>query len=330
MGNDRALHHLATELTEVGYEESLENLRTMADGLGPEFWRQPVYNQWLDLLRALNQQPQSMHLPLAMRTRAWQDKVLHTQLASWAQLRHDNIAYTKQSFTMGGVMCEYPAGYVEPYPEFYRAVYQFAQENQTRLKRLEISAEQEEWPFGDALDYFGNVMAVMEQLEGLATKELAREPFTAEEERFLKSVVRHQVKTENNGCAIVTREIWDGWYPSLFYSDEAKAPVVADVHTNQTRDPDHPLYPPGVLHVASGPVAPILVIVDTGEETAMYVGPAFTYFEFVETGYPFRRLNDEEWQARLETGPYPTPPAWTGSFRVATSEQPRPLDLPRK
>jgi len=328
LGNDRALSHLEPELAKYGYRDNLEGLRATADSLGPDYWQQPVYNQWLGILRTLNRQPQSEHLPLAMRTPAWADKVLHTQLASWAQLRHDNIAYAKQSFTMGGAACEYPAGYVEPYPEFYRAVYEYAQENYARLQRLDVTG-QEGSLFRPALDYFSSVMAVMEQLQRLATKELAREPFTAEEERFLKGIVRRQIERENNGCTLVTREYWDGWYPSLFYSDEMYAPVVADVHTNQTRDPAHPLYPPGVLHVASGPVAPMVLIVNTGEDTSLYVGPAFTYFEFEETGYPFNRLDDEEWQARLGTSPYPAPPTWTAGFRVATPDLPRLLELPR-
>jgi hypothetical protein len=63
-----------------------------------------------------------------MQTAAWADKMLQTQLASWAQLRHDTILYSKESYT-GNVLCEYPAGYVEPYPEFYAAVAQYARDS---------------------------------------------------------------------------------------------------------------------------------------------------------------------------------------------------------
>src|SRR6185436_10824099 len=54
----------------------------------------------------------------AMRTRAWAMKSLNTQLASWTQLRHDSILYVKQSYT-AMAKCFYPAGYVEPLPQFW-------------------------------------------------------------------------------------------------------------------------------------------------------------------------------------------------------------------
>src|SRR5581483_12350869 len=55
----------------------------------------------------------------AMRTREWALKASVTQLASWTQLRHDTILYAKPSYT-SGESCEYPAGYVEPVPHFWK------------------------------------------------------------------------------------------------------------------------------------------------------------------------------------------------------------------
>src|SRR5262249_46385749 len=56
--------------------------------------------------------------PEAMRTREWALKTVNTQLASWAQLRHDTVLYAKQSYT-GVPACSYPAGFVEPLPQFW-------------------------------------------------------------------------------------------------------------------------------------------------------------------------------------------------------------------
>jgi hypothetical protein len=92
------------------------------------------------------------------------------------------------------------------------------------------------------------------------------------------------------------------------------------------------LYPPRVLHVASGPVAPIFFIVDTDEGPTIYVGPAFTYFEIIEEGSQSRsptRLTDEEWRTRLRDNPYPEVPEWSSSFRLPTENQPILLTLPR-
>ena len=57
--------------------------------------------------------------PEAMRTRAWAMKTLNTQLASWTELRHDTLLYVQQSYTMP-MLCGYPAGFVEPRPEFWQ------------------------------------------------------------------------------------------------------------------------------------------------------------------------------------------------------------------
>ena len=59
-----------------------------------------------------------------MRRTAYQRKQLQTQLASWAELRHDTVLYGKQSYSMG-ILCEYPEGYVEPYPEFFARIARF-------------------------------------------------------------------------------------------------------------------------------------------------------------------------------------------------------------
>ena len=78
-----------------------------------------VSNIWLDAIRTLDDDVSTVkNVPESMRTAAWQRKQLRTQLASWAELRHDNVLYGKQSYT-GVPACEYPAGYVEPYPRFF-------------------------------------------------------------------------------------------------------------------------------------------------------------------------------------------------------------------
>ncbi|MEM7029310.1 MAG: DUF3160 domain-containing protein [Chloroflexota bacterium] len=345
LGNDRAKAHLQPALQQYGYEENLDDLRLTIDSLEPETWQAPVYNQWLGMLRTLNQLPNSEFLPKALQTEAWADKMLQTQLASWAQLRHDNILYVKQSVTTMQVLCEYPAGYVEPYPEFYQAVYQFAATTQNRFANLDLLLKTDndqnhlanqglllgtnnEWMLERLFIYFNQVMAVMAQLETLAHKELANEPFTTDEEMFLKSIVRRQIH-QGMGCGGSTiEEHWDGWYPTLFYAVDNNPAVIADVHTNPNNDPMSSLYPPGVLHVASGPVVPIVLIVDTGDDTAMYVGPSFTYYEFVEGGFPPVRLTDDDWRARLDAPPYPAPPAWTTPFRRSATDETEMLNLP--
>ena len=85
------------------------------------FWGANLYNLWLASLRALSRRarrrPATAPLEIA-GTEAWGRRTLNTQLASWAELRHDTILYVKQRYT-GGVVCEFPDALVEPSPELF-------------------------------------------------------------------------------------------------------------------------------------------------------------------------------------------------------------------
>lgn len=110
LGNDRALTHLANDLAHYGYQANLEAVRTTVNDTttaNPDFWNSSFYNRWLATLRTLNNPvTDDGFYADSMQTPAWADKMLHTQLASWTQLRHDNILYVKQSYTTGGITCE--------------------------------------------------------------------------------------------------------------------------------------------------------------------------------------------------------------------------------
>lgn len=233
-------------------------------------------------------------------------------------------------------VCEYPAGYVEPYPAFYAALAEFGRAGYAVTEQLTPPAQFEAAHAvrQRALDYFGSVQFVAERLQTLAEKELRMEAFTAEEEAFLKSVVKRQDTANFAGCAGPEFEdLWDGWYLSLFFAKDDDPAVIADVHTNPTNDPASSLYPPRVLHVATGPVAPLYLLVETPSGTGLFVGPAFTYYEQIEAGDRYKppaRLNDEEWRALLAAGRQPPAPTWTGSFRLPATGAPEMLRVERE
>jgi hypothetical protein len=126
LGNDRALVHLADELATYGHLDTLKELRKVV-AREAEQRTDTLYYAFLHTIRALNSVSQSEGMPSTLRSEAWQDKLLHTQLAAWAQIRHDSILYAKQSFTSKDA-CSYPAGYVEPYPAFYAAIADYARQ----------------------------------------------------------------------------------------------------------------------------------------------------------------------------------------------------------
>ena len=125
LGNNGAGQLLQPELNRYHYAPNLAALRYLVDSYDAGFWDGTLYNGWLNAIRALNPPADRKGLPAFMKTAAWWQQKMNTQLASWAQLRHDNLLYAKQSYT-GGVGCSFPKSLVEPIPEFYDAVARFA------------------------------------------------------------------------------------------------------------------------------------------------------------------------------------------------------------
>jgi hypothetical protein len=304
LGNDQVLPLLAPEFDKHPYWGALHTLRWLVDSYEPSFWQDNLYNLWLHSLRALNAPTTAAKFPQPMRTPAWRDKTARTQLASWAQLRHDTILYAKQSYT-GGVSCEHPDGWVEPYPEFFARLETFADVGGQALVNLPFTGEQA-WLKTSLQNYFANFKLRMGQLRVLAERELAGDSFSADEVGFLTTVIVAQM-----GCGA---PVYSGWYPTLFFNPERVAefkPTIADVHTNPNAGP---LPGPDVLHVATSSVDLMVLAADTCDGAETFVGPVFRYHE-VDVK-EIKRLSDKDWEAMLKDGTAPAQPKWTESFVV--------------
>ncbi|MDA0246126.1 MAG: DUF3160 domain-containing protein [Chloroflexi bacterium] len=326
LGNDHALSHLEPELAQYPYEPTLATIRQNVDALGNDYWQATIYNQWLQMIRSLNAPTTGANYPTAMQTVAWADKNLHTQLASWAQLRHDNILYVKQSYTSMQVLCEFPSVYVEPQPALYLALYDFAQKGYAMVENIDGYYVKDKLALRT---FFQNVSESAQLLVLISEKELAQVPLSETEQLFLKSLVIKQDYSPGCGGDISFEEMWDGWYMHLIYGTDESPALIADVHTNPTNDPTSALYPPRVLHVGTGSATALLMIVETEAGPTLHVGPAFAYYEFAEEGFPPVRLNDQLWRERLiDENNYPTAPAWVNSFRLPVAKPATPFSLP--
>jgi len=306
LGSDSALPFLKSELEHWHYASNLLAARRSVDSLPPEAWSATAYAQWLAALRTLDDQPAEGAFPHVMRREAWRHKELRSALASWTELRHDTVLYVKQSYT-ASTACEYPAGYVEPYPAFFARMAELAT---TLARRLESALPANTSPATSngaertcsvQSGFFDGFAAQMRKLEQLAQQELRQEPFTNEQAAFLKQTLDQ--RGGGSGGPHYT-----GWYPRLFYgvNPATWAPVVADVHTN----PDDG----NVLEEGTGDVEFLVAAIDNGAQRAAYVGPTYSYYEF--TSPASERLTDPEWQARIESGKLPDPPAFTRDFQA--------------
>jgi hypothetical protein len=249
-------------------------------------------------LRDLNQETTQAPYPSVMRTETWARHILNTQLASWAHLRHDTILYAKQSYTLG---CDYPDGWVDPYPKFYRTLAKFADVARTRFEvigLLKVAGLEGIAP------YLASLRAHSLELAAIAESELAGLPLEAPQLTFIRSTL---AKKETSAvCTIITT--YDGWYPELIFGtsfvDEDHpefAPTIADVHT----DPG----PPAILHAGVGYPDLTVLTVQTDCGVKSYAGPTLSYHETVRPG----RMNDEEWAAELQAGGSARP-GWTWEF----------------
>jgi hypothetical protein len=313
LGNNEAINLLEPELKKWNYSANAMAARDFVN-LHPEaYWKSNLYVLWLDCLRTLHTDKSGeKRFPEAMKTHAWQMKQLQTQLGSWAELRHDTILYAKQSYT-ARPSCEYPAGYVEPYPEFYAKVKFFAEEAGRLFAAAEFPSPTP-LPGQDVADvakgakgrqegyvkFFKQMSETVGMLEALAKKELAGEAFTDAERLFIKKTVDMR-----GGGSGPPR--YDGWYPNLFFDRSecsAWVPVVADVHT----DPESA----SCLEVGVGDAMLGVIAIDNDKDHMVYVGPLYSYYEFQQPVQ--QRLTDPEWQSMIAKGKLPTRPDWTKDF----------------
>ncbi len=292
LGNDASGQLLQPELDRYHYASNLAALRYLIDSYDEQFWTSSMYNGWLNAIRSLNPPAERRSLPLFMQTAAWWQEKMTTQLASWAQLRHDNLLYAKQSYTPG-VICSFPGIYVEPIPSLY--------DRMGTLGRLGA----EFFRTGSVQDagiaaYFEWMAGVADTLEAVAAKELAGSPLTDDEDAFL-----HRMLFTQPMCGA---EI-DGWYFHLYFGGEwafmRKDLVVADVHTAPTDEFGGLVG--WVVHAGTGPVDLAVVVTPLpGGESTAFVGPVFSYYEHVSTN--FKRFTDEEWETAYAVAPSFRPP----------------------
>jgi hypothetical protein len=291
LANTHAAPLLATDLqAHQKYPTALHRARLLAERHESAFWEGSLYHAWLGALRAMSPPadlagPDGQALPAVARTEAWSRRVLNSQLASWAELRHDTLLYAKQSYT-GYPVCEFPDAYVDPYPALWAALARYAERGAMLVEKLPNVAR------GRASQHFAELRAVAQRLEDMANRQRTGTPFTAEQIGWVNQVVN--IKEVPNCSGPI--QVPDGWYVRLFYNpaDVTKMdPTIADVHTNP--------FDTEVLHAATGLPRLLVMTAETCTGPRAYVGLASAYHEKLTTN--FRRLTDAEWLEEVKTSP---------------------------
>jgi hypothetical protein len=297
LGNNAAVPLLGSDLaTYPNYPAALHDARRLVDQHGDDFWGGSLYGAWLGALRGLSipdgDPTMAAGLPAVMQTEPWARRVINTQLASWAELRHDTLLYAKQSYT-SFPLCDFPDAYVDPYPEAWAGIVRLAQLGQQIAAVLPSGA-------GTGLaSYFASVETVATTLGAMAQAERAGQPLTSDQLAFINQAVDEVPMSA--GCSQVL--VPQGWYVQLFLNpnDAQKVdPTIADVHTDPADS--------AILHVATGLPRLMYVTVDGCDGPRAYAGVASSYFEQTTTN--LQRLNDMQWSTQVMASPPPADVGW--------------------
>lgn len=293
LGNEQAVELLGQELSTYdgsGYPGALARMRLLADEHPSDYWDGSLYTQWLSALRQLSPNATSsaddaQSLFPAARSEQWGRRLLGTQLASWAQLRHDTILYAKQSYSEGAA-CDFPDGYVDPYPGFYSAIESFGRRGKELMEGVQLPLSHSQ-SLSEVPAYFERLISVAARLRQIAEHQRSGAELTAEMLAFINDAVVVQ-----NVCG--GGNIQSGWYKQLFYAPFQAVefdPTIADVHTQPTDEVGNVVG--RVLHVGTGAPRLMVVVAEGCSGPRAYAGLASSYREKITED--FERLNDETW-----------------------------------
>lgn len=255
------------------YNNQFEKLRQFFNETPLSEWKSTLYWRWLYITKLLASNSH-LNCPKFMSSNEWALKELNTALGGWAELRHDAILYSKQSYTLMTTSLprrpEFTKGWVEPYPEVYRGFADFI----NKLSGVTTYPEEVKNKLTKYAD-------ILNKLAEISEKELSNTPISVEEYQLIWNIggtLRGLTMFSNE----IMKEISSG-------TDDEMA-VIADVHT----DPNSKK----VLEEGIGYANTIYVRVS---DELTVTGGVFSYYEFKASMSD--RYTDEKWQAELKNKP---------------------------
>ncbi len=287
LGSKRAVYWLngLNDTSYKNYSIQYGKMESEFSNFSAADWNRNLYWSWLYSLQPLLKNYGAGY-PTFMQTDAWQDKEMNTALASWTELRHDTILYSKQSYTMVGSAAPMPpeekpvVGYVEPVPDFYARL--FALTNMTNQGLGEMGVLDP-----DSKARLTSLEGILSRLQTISEKELENKELTAEDYEFIKT-------------------FGDQLQGTIADVDDRakKTTIVADVHTDSNSET--------VLEEGVGHVNMLVVAYKLPDGRILIgAGPVMSHYEFKQ---PIQdRLTDEKWKEMLEADP-PKRPEWTSTY----------------
>ena len=288
LGSSAAVEILRKDIDAYGLKltEKLEKSREILNSTPRELYDNTLYHGWLRSLSTLfpdDKTADNKHIPEFMKTKAWEFCKLNTFLGSYAQLKHDTILYSKPSYQDGA--CFFPSGYIEPNPLFFNEMKKLGKKATDVLGTMKTKNRQLKNGWVSYFDVFSNICGLLEKM---AQKETSQEPFTDDENRFIKQTLS-VVYDEFGGCGPSITYL-DGWYYRLFYNRDNATEFKAEIA-------DIANYPFGnkALYLATAMVNYGIFAVKCDGSLQLFIGPTYQCYQFT---WPMTdRLTDERWES---------------------------------
>lgn len=238
-------------------------------------WMDNIYHGMLWSIQSAGKSFENQSgLPHFMTTHAWSLKNLSSALGNLAELKHDNILYSKQPVAEMGGDFNQPYNYVEPNVEVYSKLIWVAKYTKANLEAGGIADSRIVEPLDEIIKLLG-------YLETAAIKELQGENLTQEEMSRIGTVggltdllfYQYQYYLQQQGIQMY---------------DQISSALIADVAT---------ILGPGggILEVATGLPYEIYVLCETNGKIFIGRGAVYSYYEFLSE----ERLTDEKWQEMI-------------------------------
>lgn len=258
------------------YENELYKMKETVSSLDNDFWSQSLYNGWLWSIQSANKSFENTKgMPFFMQNENWTLKNINSALGSYAELKHDNVLYSKQPVAEKGGGEEYnlPFHYVEPNPELYSKLLFLVQNTKENLLKRDMINEEIEKILTDMEDTYKLMFDV-------SIKELTNEKVTREEFNKISYIGGLIDSIDMRLNFMIQDNIKDS-------IDNFSSFVISDVATIAPNNFSEGSY------LEMGTAAPyyIYVLCNLNDKTFIAKGAVYNYYEFLSD----KRLTNDEW-----------------------------------
>jgi hypothetical protein len=261
-----------------------------------------LFSHYLHALSALFIPP-SDDAPAFMKSEVWSAKNCQTALGGWAQMRHTFTLQSNANVNFKGLI-QVPPGFIEDNPEFFARMARLIEKCHDNLAdsgcfKPNEPEESEKTKTGGVI-VFGEVnpptlqqrwqqlSRIAHSLEAMSHKQLRRQPWTSDEDSFLRGYGEHL-------AAVM------GYYGNSWLSPSDDAPRWVEVSQDVQRNVS--------LAAAIGRPRIFYVLYPWNGMEVLCTGSVMQYYEYESA----QRLTDAEWMSLLDSPQAPRIPAWLGN-----------------